>query len=107
LNSIARAAYNREWFAASGANAADTTVIAFSWPSLGQLFAAPPHLLPDDYLRDQSKAGQSAFHIANFFREPPTDADSGAQPGKAGVSAGPQHGQFRIGGSSRKLVQPQ
>jgi esterase/lipase superfamily enzyme len=68
LSSIARAAYNREWFAASGANAADTTVIAFSWPSLGQLFAAPPHLLPDDYLRDQSKAGQSGFHIASFSR---------------------------------------
>jgi esterase/lipase superfamily enzyme len=67
LNSIARAAFNREWFAASGANAADTTVIAFSWPSLGQLIAAPPHLLPDDYLRDQSQAGRSAFHIANFF----------------------------------------
>jgi esterase/lipase superfamily enzyme len=67
LNSIARAAYNREWFAASGANAADTTVIAFSWPSLGQLIAAPPHLLPDDYLRDQAQAGRSAFHIASFF----------------------------------------
>ena len=67
LNSIARAAYNREWFAASGANATNTTVIAFSWPSLGQLFAAPPHLLPDDYLRDQAQAGRSAFHIASFF----------------------------------------
>jgi len=67
LNAIARAAYNREWFAASGASAADTTVIAFSWPSLGQLIAAPPHLLPDDYLRDQSQAGRSAFHIASFF----------------------------------------
>ncbi len=67
LNSIARAAYNREWFAASGVNAADTTVIAFSWPSLGQLIAAPPHLLPDDYLRDQVKAGQSAFHVVSFF----------------------------------------
>jgi esterase/lipase superfamily enzyme len=67
LNSIARAAYNREWFAASGANAADTTVIAFSWPSLGQLFAAPPQLLPDDYLRDQAQAGRSGFHIASFF----------------------------------------
>jgi esterase/lipase superfamily enzyme len=67
LNSIARAAYNREWFAAPGADAADTTVIAFSWPSLGQLFAAPPHLLPDDYLRDQAQAGRSAFHIASFF----------------------------------------
>ena len=67
LSSIARAAYNREWFAASGANAADTTVVAFSWPSLGQLFAAPPHLLPDDYLRDQAQANRSAFHIASFF----------------------------------------
>jgi esterase/lipase superfamily enzyme len=67
LNSITRAAYNREWFAASGATPADTTVIAFSWPSLGQLVAAPPHLLPDDYLRDQSQAGRSGFHIARFF----------------------------------------
>jgi len=67
LNSIARAAYNREWFGASGEIAADTTVIAFSWPSLGQLIAAPPHLLPGDYLRGQSQAGRSAFHIASFF----------------------------------------
>jgi esterase/lipase superfamily enzyme len=67
LNPIARAAYNREWFAASVEIAADTTVIAFSWPSLGQLIAAPPHLLPGDYLRDQSQAGRSAFHIASFF----------------------------------------
>jgi esterase/lipase superfamily enzyme len=67
LNSIARAAYNREWFAASGEIAADTAVIAFSWPSLGQLIAAPPHLLPGDYLRDQSQASRSAFHIASFF----------------------------------------
>jgi esterase/lipase superfamily enzyme len=67
LNSITRAAYNREWLAASGVSAADTTVIAFGWPSLGQLIAAPPHLLPDDYLRDQSQAGRSGFHIASFF----------------------------------------
>jgi hypothetical protein len=51
-NSITRAAFNREWFAAAGTNAADTTVIAFGWPSLGQLVAAPPRLLPSDYLRD-------------------------------------------------------
>jgi esterase/lipase superfamily enzyme len=67
LNSIARAAFNREWLAASGVNAADATVIAFSWPSLGQFIAAPPHLLPDDYLRDQTQATRSAFHIASFF----------------------------------------
>ena len=67
LNAITRAAFNREWFAASGVSAADTTVIAFTWPSLGQLIAAPPHLRPDDYLRDQSRATQSGFHIASFF----------------------------------------
>src|SRR5262249_31017458 len=67
VNSMTRAAYNREWFAASGVSAADTTVIAFTWPSLGQLIAAPPHLLPDDYLRDQSQASRSGFHIASFF----------------------------------------
>ena len=65
---ITRAAFNREWFAASGLPQADTTIIAFSWPSLGQLIAAPPHLLPDDYLRDQTQAGQSGFHLANFLR---------------------------------------
>jgi esterase/lipase superfamily enzyme len=66
LNSITRTAFNREWFAAAGVDAADTTVIAFSWPSLGQFIAAP-RLLPADYLRDQSQAGRSGFHIASFF----------------------------------------
>jgi esterase/lipase superfamily enzyme len=35
---------------------------------LGQLIAAPPHLLPDDYLRDQTQAGRSGFHIASFLK---------------------------------------
>lgn len=51
----------------SGVSAADTTIVAFSWPSLGQVIAAPPHLLPNDYLRDQSQAGRSGFHMASFF----------------------------------------
>lgn len=66
-DAIKRAAYNREWFSDSGVAAADTTVLAFTWPSLGKLIAAPPHMLPDDYLRDQKMAGQSGFHIASFF----------------------------------------
>jgi esterase/lipase superfamily enzyme len=66
-NALTRAAFNRLWFAAAGIGAADTTVVAFSWPSLGQVIAAPPHLLPDDYLRDQSQAGRSGFHVASFF----------------------------------------
>jgi esterase/lipase superfamily enzyme len=64
-NAITRAAFNREWFANSGEAAADTTVIAFSWPSLGKLLSLP---LPfEDYRRDQVMAGQSAFHIMSFF----------------------------------------
>lgn len=64
-NAITRAAFNREWFAASGVAAADTTVVAFSWPSLGQLISFP---LPwGDYKQDQTMAGQSGFHLMSFF----------------------------------------
>lgn len=69
LNGISRAAYNQAWFKASGVPAADTTVIAFSWPSLGELLAAPPHLLPQDYWTDQIQAGRSGGHIAKFLAE--------------------------------------
>jgi esterase/lipase superfamily enzyme len=64
-NAITRAAFNREWFAASGAAAADTTVVAFAWPSLGELISFP---LPwGDYKKDQTMAGQSGFHLMSFF----------------------------------------
>jgi esterase/lipase superfamily enzyme len=64
-NAITRAAFNREWFAASGVAAADTAVVAFSWPSLGQLISLP---FPDaDYRHDQTMAGQSGLHISSFF----------------------------------------
>ena len=64
-NAITRAAFNREWFAGSGIAAADTTVVAFSWPSLGQLISFP---LPwEDYKKDQVMAGQSGLHIMSFF----------------------------------------
>jgi esterase/lipase superfamily enzyme len=33
-NAITRVAFNREWLAASNVAAADTSVIAFSWPTL-------------------------------------------------------------------------
>jgi esterase/lipase superfamily enzyme len=64
-NAITRAAFNREWFAGSGEAAADTTVVAFSWPSLGKLLTLP---LPwEDYRRDQIMAGQSGLQIMSFF----------------------------------------
>jgi esterase/lipase superfamily enzyme len=62
---LTRAAFNREWFAQSGVPAANTTVIAFSWPSLGKLLSLP---IPwEDYKKDQTMAGQSGLHIMSFF----------------------------------------
>ncbi len=61
-NAITRAAFNQQWFAAGGA---DCAVIAFAWPSLGHLLSFP---VPwDDYLTDQTSAGQSGLHIMSFF----------------------------------------
>jgi len=66
-DAIRRAAFNCEWFAASGIGAADTVVIAFTWPSAGKLIAAPPHFPPDAYFADQAQAGRSGFHITCFL----------------------------------------
>jgi esterase/lipase superfamily enzyme len=64
-NAITRAAFNQQWFAQAGTAAADTTMIAFSWPSLGKLISFP---VPwEDYFHDQTVAGQSGAHIMNFF----------------------------------------
>ena len=61
-NAITRAAFNQQWFSAGGA---DCAVIAFSWPSLGRLLSFP---VPwEDYLTDQTSAGQSGLHLMSFF----------------------------------------
>jgi esterase/lipase superfamily enzyme len=67
-DAIKRAAYNRAWFADGGAIGA-TSVVAFTWPSLGQLLAKKPTSLTSGYLADQGHAGASGFHIAKFFLE--------------------------------------
>ncbi|MCR0985294.1 alpha/beta hydrolase [Roseomonas populi] len=64
-NAITRAAFNREWLAASGLEEADTSVVAFSWPSAGRLLAFP--LLWEPYKSDQVMAGQSGLHLMSFF----------------------------------------
>lgn len=64
-DAITRAAFNRAWMSASGVPAADTTAIAFSWPSKGQIFSFP--VLDGDYLHDQQMARNSALHIMTFF----------------------------------------
>ena len=64
-NAITRAAFNQQWFQQSGSAGANTTAIAFTWPSLGRLISLP---LPwEDYLHDQTTAGQSGPHIMSFF----------------------------------------
>jgi esterase/lipase superfamily enzyme len=64
-NAITRAAFNQQWFQRSGLKAAETSVVAFSWPSAGKLIALP---FPSAaYRRDQTKAGQSGLHIMTFF----------------------------------------
>lgn len=64
-DALTRAAFNREWLAASGVSEADTTVVTFSWPSRGQLFTAPFPTLP--YRSDQKMAGGSGLPLMRFF----------------------------------------
>jgi esterase/lipase superfamily enzyme len=65
-DAITRAAFNREWLAASGEPATDTTVIAFCWPSLGNLVTLP--ILQRDYLTDQTMAKNSGVHLMSFLQ---------------------------------------
>jgi esterase/lipase superfamily enzyme len=64
-DAITRAAFDREWLAASGNPAADMTVIAFSWPSKGETVAFP--ILQADYLADQNTARHSGLHLMAFL----------------------------------------
>jgi esterase/lipase superfamily enzyme len=66
-DAIKRAAFNREWFAASKNAAANTTVVAFTWPSSNKYFAQG-HDPKREYLADQVQAGKSNFHLALFLK---------------------------------------
>jgi esterase/lipase superfamily enzyme len=67
-DAIKRAAFNREWFAASGEAAADTTVVAFTWPSSNEFFS-PGHTPLEEYKKDQVQAEKSHFHLALFLKK--------------------------------------
>jgi esterase/lipase superfamily enzyme len=64
-DALTRAAFNRQWLAESQAPGADTTVIAFCWPSQGRIvdFPAPQGA----YLADQHMARNSGLHLMAFF----------------------------------------
>lgn len=64
-DAITRAAFNREWFSECGVADADTAVVAFSWPSRGQVITLPFLTLP--YREDQKAAGNSGMPLMRFF----------------------------------------
>ena len=66
-DAITRAAFNREFLAASGKPGTNTTVLAFSWPSLGNIVSFP--ILDADYLQDQKMATLSGVHLMSFFAQ--------------------------------------
>ena len=64
---ITRAAFDREFLAASGKPGTDTTVLAFSWPSLGKIVSFP--VADADYRHDQKMATLSGVHLMSFFAQ--------------------------------------
>jgi esterase/lipase superfamily enzyme len=81
-SAIKRSAFNREWFAASGVPEADTTVIAFTWPSGGELFGNLPDPPDAAYRHDQDMAGKSSAHLASFLANVLTLVDQTRRAGK-------------------------
>jgi esterase/lipase superfamily enzyme len=65
-DAISRAAFNADWYRQAGA---DTVVIAFTWPSMGQLVELRLKSLDAAYKDDQAMAGASGFHLGHFFNE--------------------------------------
>jgi esterase/lipase superfamily enzyme len=64
-DAVTRAAFNREWLAASADAASDMSVVAFSWPSLGEIVGFP---IPQAaYLTDQHMARNSGPHLMTFL----------------------------------------
>lgn len=87
-DSITRAAFNREWLAASGVAAADCSVVSFSWPSRGivvdpadiigglalgpltvalKLLGITASPLANAYFEDQAAAAASAGDVISFL----------------------------------------
>jgi esterase/lipase superfamily enzyme len=65
-DAITYGAFNRDWIAASNISPADTSVVAFSWPSLGEAISIP--ILPAPYLHDQHMAAASGIHLMGFLQ---------------------------------------
>jgi len=64
-DALARAAFNREWLAASGLPGTNTTVVAFSWPSSGRVVGYP--VAAEVYLADRNMAQSSGIALMSFL----------------------------------------
>jgi len=64
-DAVTRAAFNREFLAGAASADADMSVIAFSWPSLGELVGFP--FPPAPYFADQLMARNSGLHLMAFL----------------------------------------
>ena len=91
-DAITRAAFNREFLAASGKPGTDTTVLAFSWPSLGKIVSFP--VLDSDYRHDQKMATLSGIHLMSFFAQIEPAASCGTRQRTQDIFASPQYGQL-------------
>jgi esterase/lipase superfamily enzyme len=67
-DAVKRAAFNRAFLAASGQKAANTTVLAFTWPSLGAVIGSDPFAPGGQYLKERRKAASSGPALAGFLR---------------------------------------
>jgi hypothetical protein len=103
-NAITRAAFNQQWFAQSGLSAADTSVVAFSWPSAGKLIALP---FPSAaYRRDQTVAGQSGLHIMTWFANLEPIIASARAKGNRVFLLTHSMGNWALQAAGRELVRP-
>ncbi len=101
-DAVTRAAFNREWLAASGMPRTDTTVIAFSWPSIGQAVAFP--VLQKDYLSDQHMAENSGLALMSFLANLLPNSRFGPRERCARDPARSQHGESGARGRRAELV---
>ena len=103
-NAITRAAFNQQWFAASGLQQAETSVVAFSWPSRRQ---ADQPALPQRRLSPRPDHGRPvgpAHH--DLLRQPRADHHQRARQGQSRLPADAQHGQLGAAGGGGELVRP-
>lgn len=68
-DAIKRAAFNREWLAASTKKGADTTVLAFTWPTAGNVLSKDLFNPAGQYVKDRRQADASGAALALFLRQ--------------------------------------